>query len=144
MKQTASLLGVEIIGVEASGGSEYRAVFDVLRGARVDGVIIASSPVFYRDAAPLVALATERRMATVCEWREMARAGCLIGYGPNLEELRARTADFVVRLFAGGKVSDMPFEQPTRFELGINAKTARAIGVELPAALLARADEVIE
>jgi putative ABC transport system substrate-binding protein len=144
MKQTASLLGIEIIGVEASDGSEYRAVFDVLRDARVDGVIIASSPVFYRDAAPLAALATERRMATVCEWREMAGAGCLIGYGPNLDELRARTADFVVRLLAGGKVSDMPFEQPTHFELGINAKTARAIGVELPAALLARADEVIE
>ena len=113
MKQTASLLGVEIIGVEASDGSEYRAAFDVLRDARVDGVIIASSPVFYRDAAPLAALATERRMATVCEWREMADAGCLIGYGPNLDELRARTADFVVRLFAGRKVSDMPFEQPT-------------------------------
>jgi putative ABC transport system substrate-binding protein len=83
-------------------------------------------------------------MATICEWREMADAGCLIGYGPSLDELRARTADFVVRLFAGGKVSDMPFEQPTHFEMGINAKIARAVGVELPEALLARADEVIE
>jgi hypothetical protein len=56
-------------------------------------------------------------MATVCEWREMAGAGCLIGYGPNIEELRTHTADFVVRLFAGGKVSDMPFEQPTHSKL---------------------------
>jgi len=61
-----------------------------------------------------------------------------------IAELRAHTADLVVRLFAGGKVSDMPSEQPMHFEMGINAKIARAVGVKLPAALLARADEVIE
>jgi ABC-type uncharacterized transport system substrate-binding protein len=98
----------------------------------------------FRDIAQLAALAAERKLPTICEWREMVSAGCLIGYGPDLDELRVRTADFVVRLFAGGKASEMPFEQPTHFKMGINSKTARGIGIALPLSLLARADEVIE
>jgi putative ABC transport system substrate-binding protein len=74
----------------------------------------------------------------------MAAAGCLIGYGPDLAELYVRAADFVVRLFAGGHPSEMPFEQPTHFEMGINRKTASSIGAALSPSFLARADEVIE
>jgi putative ABC transport system substrate-binding protein len=144
MKNAAATFGVEIIGFEARSADEYQAAFDTMRDTRVDGVVIGSSPVFYRDAAQLAALAAKRKLPTICEWREMADAGCLIGYGPDLDELRVRTADFVVRLFAAGKASEMPFEQPTHFVMGINSKIARTIGVTLPPSLLVRADEVIE
>jgi putative ABC transport system substrate-binding protein len=144
MKSAAATLGVEIIAFEAGSAADYQAAFDAMRDARIDGVIVGSSPVFFQDAAQLAALAATRKLPTVCEWRQMAVAGCLIGYGPDLDQLRLRTADFVVRLFSGGKPSEMPFEQPTRFEMGVNNKIARSIGVTLPPSLLARADEVIE
>jgi putative tryptophan/tyrosine transport system substrate-binding protein len=144
MKRTAATLGVEIMDFGARSAADYQAAFDAMRDARVDGVVIGSSPVFFRDAAELAALAAARKLPTACEWREMAAAGCLIGYGPDLNQLRLRTADFVVRLFAGDKPAEMPFEQPTRFEMGINNKVARSIGVALPQSLLVRADEVIE
>ena len=97
---------------------------------------------FSYDAARLAALAAEHRLPTVCEWRKLAAAGCLIGYGPDLAELYVRAADFVVRLFAGGHPADLPFEQPTRFEMAV--MTAASIGVALSPSFLARADEVIE
>jgi putative ABC transport system substrate-binding protein len=96
------------------------------------------------NATQLPALAAERRLPTVCEWRKKAAAGCLIGYGPDLAELYVRAADFVVRLLAGGRPADMPFEQPTHFEMAVNGKTATSIGAALSLSFLARADEVIE
>jgi putative tryptophan/tyrosine transport system substrate-binding protein len=137
-------LGVELMNFEASGEADYRGAFDAMRDAQVEGVVIGSSPVFFRDAAAISRLASERHLATVCEWREMAAAGCLIGYGPDITELRVRTADFVARLFAGADPAELPFEQPTHFEMALNARFARAIGLNLPASLIARADEVIE
>jgi putative ABC transport system substrate-binding protein len=74
----------------------------------------------------------------------MASDGCLIGYGPDIAELRLRTADFVVRIFSGGHPAEMPFEQPTRFEMAINNKVAHTIGVTIPPPVFVRADEVIE
>jgi putative ABC transport system substrate-binding protein len=74
----------------------------------------------------------------------MARAGCLLGYGPSLVELRHRTADYVARIFRGAAPGDLPIETPTRFEFAVNARTAREIGVVLTPSTLLRADEVIE
>jgi putative ABC transport system substrate-binding protein len=115
-----------------------------MRDAGVEGVIIQSSPIFHRDAAQLAALASERHLPTICEWRAMAADGCLIGYGPDIAELRLRTADFIVRLFSGGDPAGMPFEQPTHFEMAINNKVARTIGATVPPSVFVRADEVIE
>jgi putative ABC transport system substrate-binding protein len=144
VKRATAPLGIEVISFEVQSKAEYREAFDAMHDAGIDGVVIASSPVFAGDAAQLAALATERRLPTVCEWRKMAAAGCLIGYGPDLAELYVRAADFVVRLFAGGRPADMPFEQPTHFELAVNTKTAASIGAAISPSFLARADEVIE
>ena len=144
VKRATAGLGIEIVSFEAQSKAEYRKAFDAMHDARIDAVIIASSPTFSADAARLAALAAERRLPTVCEWRKMAAAGCFIGYGPDLAELYVRAADFVVRLFAGGRPADMPFEQPTHFELAVNGKTAASIGAALSPSFLARADEVIE
>jgi putative tryptophan/tyrosine transport system substrate-binding protein len=144
VKRATADLGIEIIGFKVKSEAEYRKAFDAMHDARIDAVVIASSPVFSTDAAQLATLAADRRLPTVCEWRKMAAAGCLIGYGPNLTELYVRAADFVVRLFAGSRPADMPFEQPTHFEMAVNGKTAASIGAALPPPFLARADEVIE
>jgi ABC-type uncharacterized transport system substrate-binding protein len=137
-------IGVEIIPFEVKSPVDYRSAFDTIQNAGVDGIVVQSSPVFHRDVVQLTSLAQERRLATICEWRSMASDGCLIGYGPDIGELRLRTADFVARIFSGGNPAEMPFEQPTRFEMAINNKVARAIGMTLPPPLFARADEVIE
>jgi putative ABC transport system substrate-binding protein len=143
-RHAAENIGVEIVSFEAKGPADYRSIFDAIHDAGVDGIVIQSSPVFHRDAVQLAALAQERHLATICEWRAMASDGCLIGYGPDIAELRLRTADFVVRLFSGGNPAEMPFEQPTRFEMAINNKVARIIGVTVPPSVFVRADEVIE
>ena len=142
--RAAKGMGVEVVVYEASGPIDYASVFDAMQNAGVDGVIIGSTPIFHRDAAQLAALATERHFATICEWREMASAGCLIGYGPDIAELRLRTADFIVRLFSGGNPAEMPFEQPIRFEMAINNKVAHSIGITVAPSVFVRADEVIE
>src|SRR6202012_3285517 len=119
----------------ASSAADYGPALDAMRAAGVRGVVIQSSPVFHRDAVQLAALATDRRLPTICEWRSMATDGCVFGYGPDIGELRLRTADFIVRLFAGGNPAEMPFEQPTRFEMAINNKIAHAVGVTVPPSL---------
>jgi putative tryptophan/tyrosine transport system substrate-binding protein len=143
-KRAAEGVGVEAAIYAVSSAVEYQSTFDTMRDAGVEGVVIQSSPVFSRDAAQLAALAAERHLPTICEWRGMAADGCLIGYGPVMAELRLRTADFVARLFSGGNPADMPFEQPVHFGMAINNKVARTIGTLLPPSLFLRADEVIE
>jgi ABC-type uncharacterized transport system substrate-binding protein len=143
-RRSAENIGVEIVSFEAKSPADYRSIFDAVHDAGVDGIVIQSSPVFHRDAVQLAVLALERRLPTICEWRAMASDGCLIGYGPDIAELRLRTADFVARIFSGGNPAEMPFEQPTRFEMAINNKVARSIGVTIPPSVFVRADEVIE
>jgi putative ABC transport system substrate-binding protein len=143
-RQTAENIGVELVRFEVKSPADYQTAFDAMHDAGVDGIVIQSSPNFHRDASKLAALALERRLPTICEWRAMASDGCLIGYGPDIAELRLRTADFVVRIFSGGHPAEMPFEQPTRFEMAINNKVARSIGVAIPPPIFVRADEVIE
>jgi putative tryptophan/tyrosine transport system substrate-binding protein len=143
-RQTAEKLGVELFRFEVKSSADYQLTFDAIHNAGVDGVVIQSSPNFHRDAAQLATLALERRLPTICEWRAMATDGCLIGYGPDIAELRLRTADFIVRIFSGRNPAEMPFEQPTRFEMAINNKVARTIGMTVPSSVFVRADEVIE
>jgi putative tryptophan/tyrosine transport system substrate-binding protein len=96
------------------------------------------------NAARLAALARDGGSPTICEFRETAERGCLIGYGPDLSELRGRTADYVAKILRGGTPGELPVEGRTHFEFTINLKTTRALAIELPLSLLARADEVIE
>jgi putative tryptophan/tyrosine transport system substrate-binding protein len=89
-------------------------------------------------------LALDTRLPTMHGFREYVEAGGLISYGPNVPDLFRRSADFVNRILRGAKPADIPIEQPTKFDLVINLKTATALGLEVPPTLLARADEVIE
>jgi putative ABC transport system substrate-binding protein len=86
----------------------------------------------------------EARLPTVCEWVDMAREGCLIGYGPIPRELRLRAADYVMRIFRGTSPGELPIEGPTRLKFAVNMKTAAALDLTLPQIVPLRADEVIE
>jgi putative ABC transport system substrate-binding protein len=86
----------------------------------------------------------ETGLPTACEWREMAEQGCLLSYNASITKLWGRAADYVDRILKGASPSEMPVEQPTHFEFVLNMKTAKSLRLDVPAPLLARADEVIE
>src|SRR3954470_13477475 len=143
METLARRLGVELRFFPISG-PKYGAAFKSMSAWGAQALAVGSAPELFRDATEIARMAVDERLPTVCEWREMATAGCLLGYGPNLVEMRHRTADYVVRILNGAVPGDLPIEGPTRFEFAVNARTAQQIGVVLRPSILLRADEVIE
>jgi len=119
-------------------------VFDLLRAERPDLLLIAGTPPFELARADIVALATAAGIPTACTTRAFVEAGCLLSYASDARHQAERTAAYVDKILNGADPAELPVEQPTRFELVINAKTAKALDLTLPDALLARADEVIE
>ena len=105
---------------------------------------MATDPLLNTDRISIGRLAIEARLPTMCGIRETIDAGGLASYGPNIPDLFRRSAEFVDKILRGTRPSDLPVEQPTKFELVVNLKTAKALGLDLPPLLLARADEVIE
>jgi len=144
MRKAAAQSGLDLVPFAASTPEQFSEVFHAMREANVEALAIASVAEFAANASSLAALALQANLPTVCEWDWMARDGCLLGYGPDFDELRRRTADYVAKIFRCAAPGDLPLEQPTRFKFSINLKTARALGMTLPSTLLARADEVIE
>ena len=144
MQEEARRAGFELRAFYAATPQAFPATFRTMSDAGVQALAIVSAPELASHAEGLAALAVEARVPTICEWPWMATKGCLIGYGPIYAELHGRTADYIVRILRGARAGDLPMEQPAHFGFSINANTARAIGIELPPAILLRADEVIE
>jgi ABC-type uncharacterized transport system substrate-binding protein len=144
MNAVAAGAGIELLVFDANGPNDYRTIFAAMRAGGIQALAITSHPALFRDSDALTALSIEARLPTVCQWAEMAQAGCLISYGPSLTELYRLAAEYVARIFRGTPPGELPIEQPSKFEITLNLKTARVIGVDFPPALLARADEVIE
>jgi len=111
--------------------------------AHVDAVLVPSFPRFYRERQQIVEAAAKHRIPAIYEWGEMARDGGLIAYDPTPPELNRRVAIYIDRILKGAKPGNLTIEQPTVFELVINLKTAKALGVTIPQSILLRADEVI-
>jgi putative ABC transport system substrate-binding protein len=107
-------------------------------------LIVPTSPFFFRDRARPAEFALRQRMVSMFVFREWVEAGGLMSYGPKLTGFVRRAAEYVDRLARGAKPADLPVELPTKFELVINLKTAKTLGLDVPPTLLARADEVIE
>lgn len=142
-RKAAGRLGLEMPMVIVHG-SEYGAAFAALVAQRVGAVLVAGSTFFLRDRKGIIDLAARHRLACSYEWREHVEDGGLMSYGTSLTGTTARVAAFVDRIAKGGKPAEMAVEQPSEFELAINARTARELGIKLPAALALRVDRMIE
>jgi putative ABC transport system substrate-binding protein len=144
-RSTAGRLGLQLSGIELREAPyDYEAAFDQAPLDHRGMVIVPTSPAFFRDRARLADFALRHRILSVFVFREWVDAGGLLCYGPSITALFGRVAEFVDRIAQGAKPSNLPIEQPTKFEMVVNLKTAKAIGIELPTAILLRADEVIE
>jgi putative tryptophan/tyrosine transport system substrate-binding protein len=140
----ARALGVGLQIVGARGPADIDRAFSKMLKARANGLAVLSTPMFSSERRRLVDLAAKNRLPTVYSFRLYVEAGGLMSYGPNVPDMSRRAATFVDRILKGAKPADLPVEQPTKFELVINLKTAKALGLTIPPSLLLRADQVIE
>jgi ABC-type uncharacterized transport system substrate-binding protein len=140
----ARALAVGLLFLEANGPDDFERAFSEMRRGGAEGLTVLTSIMFFSERRRLVDLAAKNRLPTVYPWREPVDAGGLLAYGPNLPDLLRRAAGYVDRILKGVKPADMPVEQPTKFELVVNLKAAKGLGLTIPPSLLARADEVIE
>jgi putative ABC transport system substrate-binding protein len=140
----ARALGVRVQFVEARGPAEFDGAFSEMTRARAGALTVLGTPMFITGRRRLVDLAAKNRLPTVFSGRDWVDAGGLMAYGPNVPDLFRRAATYVDKILKGAKPGDLPVEQPTKFELVINLKTAKALGLTIPQALLIRADEVIQ
>jgi putative ABC transport system substrate-binding protein len=144
-RSTAATLGLELSGIELREPPyNYEAALDQAPLDHRGMLIVPTSPSLFSDRARLAGFALRHRILSMFVFREWVDAGGLLCYGPSITALFGRVAEFVDRMARGAKPADLPIEQPTKFEMVVNLKTAKAIGIELPTAILLRADEVIE
>ena len=141
--RAAAVLGIELLSVEARS-PDLEAAFQTMARERFDGVIVLLDAMFVTERRRIAMLAIAARLPTTFAFREHVEAGGLMSYGINLRANWRRAADFVDKILKGTKPGDLPEELPTKFELVINLKTAKAIGLTIPESFLVRADEVIE
>jgi putative ABC transport system substrate-binding protein len=144
LSNSVQALGMDIFLVEMRTAAELEEAFLRAKRGNAGAVIIASSPFAGAHRDRLIALSAQHRLPGMYEQRDWVAAGGFLSYGANYGVVFRRAAAYVDRLLKGAKPADLPIEQPTRIELAINLKTARTLGLSLPSALLARADEVIE
>jgi putative ABC transport system substrate-binding protein len=140
----ARSLGVQLQLLEARGPNEFDGAFAAMAKERVGGLLVLSDATFNNHRTRLADLAARSRLPAAYGVRESVEAGGLMSYGTSFLDLHRRSAAYVDKILKGAKPADLPVEQPTKFELVINLKTAKALGLEVPPTLLARADEVIE
>ena len=140
----ARALGVRLQVVEARGPGDFDRAFSDMTRAHAGALAVLGSAIFNSERRRLVDLAAKHRLPTVYPSRDFVYDGGLMTYGPNLADLFRRAAAYVAKILQGAKPADLPVEQPTTFELIINLKTAKALGLTIPQSLLQRADEVIQ
>jgi putative tryptophan/tyrosine transport system substrate-binding protein len=140
----ARALGVRPQFVEARAPENFDRAFSDMTRARAGALTLLTSAMFFSERRRLVDLAAKNRLPAAYPWREFVDAGGLMAYGPNAADLYRRAATYVDKILKGAKPGDLPVEQPTKFELVINLKTAKALGLTIPPSLLGRADEVIQ
>ena len=140
----ALALGVRLQFVEARGPESFDRAFSEMTKARAGAVTVLPGSMFVNERRRLVDLAAKNRLPAVYPWREGVADGGLMSYGPDLADLFRRAASYVDRILKGARPADLPVEQPTKFELVINLKTAKALGLTIPPSVLARADQIIQ
>jgi putative ABC transport system substrate-binding protein len=136
--------GRELVVLRTDDGPSIEAAFATLAKRKIAGVLVGADALFNDHRQQVVLLAARHAMAAVYPWREYVTAGGLVSYGPNLSEGYRLSGLYVGRILRGEKPADLPVIQPTTFQLAINLRTAKALGIDVPPTLIARADEVIE
>ena len=140
----ARSLGVRLQFVEALGREDFDRAFSAMAGGNADALIVLPSPMLYNEHRRIVELAGKHRLAAMYQAREFVDAGGLMSYGANLPDLARHAATYVDKILKGAKPADLPVEQPTKFELLVNLKTARELALTISREFLLLADEVIE
>ncbi len=139
----ASTLGITLKYLQARVSGEFGSALDTISKERADGLLVLPEAVTMAQRTRLAEFAAKRRLPTVFGWKEYVEAGGLMSYGPSLDERFRRLAVYVDKILKGAKPADLPVEQPTRFELVINMKTANALSLTIPQSVLIRADQAI-
>jgi putative ABC transport system substrate-binding protein len=143
-ESAARMLRVAITSLEVTVVDDFTQAFDLAARERPDAMIVYTTPITYSHRMQIVEFAARRRLPVMYSAREFVDVGGLMSYGPNLQALFRRAANYVDRILKGATPGDLPIEQPTKFELVINMKTAKALGLTIPPSLLLRSDQLIE
>jgi len=144
VQEAGRTLGAQLQTVGARTAAELEGAFKTMARARAQAVLVLGSPLFFTERQHVAKLAMAHRLPATADAREYAEAGALMSYGANYEDLYRRGAIHVDKILKGAKPADLPVEQPTKFELVINLKTAKALGLTIPQSILVRADEIIQ
>ena len=144
MRDAAKAAGAEFRMFDAKIPDEFDSAFEAIGKTDVAALLVLPSPMFYVNHRRLIDLAALHRLPTIYWFREAVQAGGLISYGADIPDNTRRAATYVARILKGAKPGELPVEQPTKFELLVNLRTAKALGLTIPPSILARADEVIE
>jgi putative ABC transport system substrate-binding protein len=140
----AKTLGIQVHSLEARSRTDFESAYQTALSVGVEALIPVSSRLMTTDRAGIINFADRHRLLLATGWGPWAREGALLSYGPDLDEITRRSAAHVDKILRGTNPADIPVEQPTRFQLVLNAKRAKALGLTIPEKLLALADEVIE
>jgi putative ABC transport system substrate-binding protein len=143
-QRVAAALGLSLQYLQVRSPAEFDSAFQAMSDSRTEAIVAVPDNLIMLERTRLAEFAREKRIPVISGWGEFAQSGGLLTYGPNSKKFFRRLAVYVSKIVAGAKPGEIPIEQPTAFELVINLKTARSIGLTIPATLLARADEVIE
>ena len=143
-EEAARSLNLKLQVLEVRRRDEVVEAIRAARNSQTEAINIFSSPFLASLAPEIISFAAEYRLPAIYQWREHAEAGGLISYGPSLAAMFRQAAGIVVKILKGTKPADLPVEQPTKFELVVNAKTAKSLDLTIPPSILLRADEVIE
>ena len=143
LARTAAKLGVSLKTIVVQSPADYASAFEAFHAQGAAGVLVMGSTTFASDAPSFSRLATERGMATICEWDHMAREGCMLGFGPDLVGLRRLTGDYVARIFIGENPAEIPIQLPDRFTLIVNRRIVAQLNLQLSTVFLARVDEEV-
>jgi len=143
-EQAARAVGATVRYHRVRATADFHAAFDAIARDSTDAILAFPDGVTMAHRRQVAEFATKHRLPSVFGWREYVEAGGLMAYGPNRRETARRVAMYVDKILKGAKPADLPIEQPTKFELVINLKTAKALGLTIPQPLLVRADQVIE
>jgi putative tryptophan/tyrosine transport system substrate-binding protein len=144
LEEAGRTLRVQLQPVEVRTAAELEGAFAAMARARAQAVLVLGTAIFLTERQRVAELAIKHRLPTMSNLKDVVEAGGLMSYGPSFDDLYRRGAIYVDKILKGAKPGDLPIEQPTKFELVINLKTAKALGLTIPPSLLARADQVIE